>query len=400
MEATARRQLRAVFDHALAAVHGETAVYRHLRSRPLAGPVDVLAVGKAAGAMFDGAVAGCDARRGLVVTKPGHGRPRRSPAEAVEVLESAHPVPDRRSLAAGEALLAFIGGLPRGRPLLILVSGGASSLVEVPAAGVDLDLLVRANRWLLGSGLDIGAVNAVRRRLSRIKGGGLPGLLGDRPARGLLISDVPGDDPSVIGSGLLAPGAGALPGVPDWLAARLPGPSAVRGGGIDLAVVASNARARSAAAERARETGWPVHARGALVEGDARQAARALVAEAAGGPPGLYLRGGETTVTLPAAPGEGGRNQHFALAAADAIRGRDDLLVLAAGTDGSDGPTAWAGGLVDGGTVERGEAAGLDARQALAAADSGRFLDASGDRFATGPTGTNVMDLYLVFKSA
>jgi hydroxypyruvate reductase len=398
----ARRLLLELFQAALARVEGGAAVRSALAGdRPERAAL--LAVGKAADAMARGAadVLGDGLVSGIIVTKYGHGDPEHWRRQPIEYLESAHPVPDRNSLVAGERVVAYVQRLPAGLPLLCLISGGASALLESLWPGVDLALLQRANAWLLGSGLDIHQVNRVRLGLSRIKGGGLLRYCGARPVTGLYISDVAGDDPAVIGSGLLGPPpAATLPeGLPDWLRGALhplqPAPAA---GAVQRRVVASLEHALAAVVAAGESRGCPVRRAAAPLAGDAVQAARRIVAEISAGPPGLYLWGGETTVNLPAKPGRGGRNQQLALAAALELAGRDDICLLAAGTDGSDGPTEDAGALVDGGTVARGALQGLDAAECLARADAGSLLAASGDLLNTGPTGTNVTDLVIAFR--
>lgn len=397
-----RQLLLDVFHAALARVEGRAAVVAALADCPF-DRAAVLAVGKAADAMAHGAAdcLGEGLVSGLVVTKYGHANPAAWTGRPVRVMESAHPVPDDNSLAAGEAVADFVRSLPEGLPLLCLISGGASALVELPRDGVDLSLLQRANAWLLGSGLDIHDINRVRQGLSQLKGGGLLGLLGQRPVLGLYVSDVAGDDPAVIGSGLLGPSPQrAVPGgLPDWLQSALQ-PIAERSGGdaTERRVIASLAHALDAAEAEARRRGLVVHRGAEPLAGDAGGVAAMLVETIVAGAPGLYLWGGETTVALPDEPGRGGRNQHLALAAARALAGRDDIFLLAAGTDGTDGPTEDAGALVDGGTVARGALHGFDAADCLARADAGSLLDASGDLVHTGPTGTNVTDLVIAWK--
>lgn len=210
-----------------------------------------------------------------------------------------------------------------------------------------------------------------------------------------------GDDPAIVGSGLLCPPGetAVLPSLPAWLAERLPPAGPV----VDTSpprhhLVATLAQALAAAAARARATGFPVHLEQGYLEGDARRVGEDFGRFLLRAAPGIYLKGGETTVRLPQHHGRGGRNQHLALAAARVIAGHPGILVLAAGTDGSDGPTGDAGALVDGGTLERGRLQGLDAETALRRADSGGFLEATGDLVRTGPTGTNVTDLLVGLK--
>ncbi len=405
-----RRHLAEIFQAALARVEGAAVVAAWLRQHPLAGELRLIALGKAAQSMADGAssVLGGRIARALIVSKPGHLDPLRCRQRRWEAIESAHPVPDADSLLAGERLLAFLDE-PDPRPLLFLLSGGASSLVEAPVAGIDLDFLARSNRWLLGSGLDIVQMNLIRKGLSRIKGGGLLAHLGEREVHALAISDVPGDRPGAIGSGLLVPEPelarqlAAMP-LPEWLRERLEAGLAQRRAPParvpPLQIVANLALAREAAAEHAREFGYAVRLHDEFLQGEAAESGRRLAEQLRQAPPGIDIWGGETTVELPPEPGQGGRNQHLALAAAGVLAGSGGCYLLAAGTDGSDGPTEDAGALVDAGTLQRGTAEGLDAEQCLAAADAGRFLEASGDLLTTGPTGTNVMDLVIGLKDA
>ncbi len=405
-----RRNLLAIYRTALEAVDGRLCVRRALQARRMPSPLYAAAIGKAAPSMMAGA---CDALggelvSGLVITKRGYAESMFPAGAPVRCLEASHPVPDESSLAAGRALLEFIAGAPADASFLFLVSGGASSLVEVLPDGLGADFLSRTNEWLLGSGLPIGAMNRVRKRMSCIKGGRLVSYLEGRTALGLLVSDVPEDDPRVIGSGPLVPHHSedlGLRGIrlPEWLdsvaakAPPLPPRSAFRA--VSNEIVARPADARRAAAAAGEAQGYTVYVYEDLVTGEAADAGRQVVQEVRAGPTGLRVWMGETTVHLPPQPGRGGRCQSLALAAALEMTGRADLYMLAVGTDGTDGPGEDAGALVDGGTVERGRVAGMDPARCLAAADAGTFLEASGDLVHTGPTGTNVMDLLLVLKA-
>jgi len=386
-------------------------VRRELEREALDGQWHVVAIGKAAGAMTAGAIdaLGGQAERALVVTGPG-------PASAMDVLqnarvrviESAHPRPDTRSLMAGLAVVEFVERLPRSARLLWLISGGASSLVEVLSPGITLEELQHVNGWLLGSGLDIASINAVRRRLSRLKGGGLAELAAPRPGLALMISDVPGDDPAVIGSGLLdrSHGGKALPRpLPVEVAEVLARCSEPRRGAaprVPARIVASNRHARGAARHRARSCGrFAVRAGRGEFAGDATGLGRTFARRIAAAAPGtVWVWGGESTVILPANPGRGGRNQQLALAAALALAGEEGVTLLAAGTDGIDGGSDDAGAIVDDSTCARGADAGLDALEHLLRADSGSFLEECGDLLHTGPTGTNVGDLVFGLKDA
>ena len=287
---------------------------------------------------------------------------------------------------------------------LFLISGGASSLVEAPVQGIDLATLQRINQWLLASGLSIGQINRVRRKISRIKGGNLLHFLHGRRAKVWLLSDVAADNPEVIGSGLLYPGDDKPRQdvkFPDWLQDVLktvPAPARVEETIPEHRVLANLAVACEAAVGQATAQGLQATLHDSGLDGDAEATGRALAAKLRSLPAGIHIWGGETTVQLPDEPGRGGRNQHLALAAALVLEGEEDVCFLALGTDGSDGPTEDAGALVDGGTIRRGELAGLDAVDRLRHADSGSFLEASGDLISTGPTGTNVRDLVIAWK--
>ena len=408
MKISPRDNLLTLYAAALEAVEGRNCVRNYLQNNDLEHkPVVLLAIGKAAAAMAAGA---CDVLEervggGLVVTKEGHAD---IPLPAcLTVLEAAHPVPDVRSLEAGRAVMELVSQLPQDCQLLVLTSGGASALVEALPDGVGLAELAELNRWLVGSGLSIIEMNRIRQSISCLKGGKLAGLLKGQTATNLLISDVPGDDPAFIASGPLYRAPPTLAGVeslPDWVVAMQQQAMADTNPAhpqqdVPHHIVASNRIACEAALACARHHGWPVEYHPELLEADAGEVAVALVKELDDLPSGVHIWGGETTVQLPPKPGRGGRNQHLALVVAQQLAGRDALWLLAAGTDGTDGPTADAGALVDGGTIERGETEGLDAKDCLLRADAGTFLEASGDLLHTGPTGTNVMDLVLAWKA-
>jgi glycerate 2-kinase len=402
-----RQQLLGFYHNALVRVNGRRVVGEYLEANPLTGDWAVVAIGKAASAMAEGAkqaLAG-HLQTGLLITRHGYADPHRENS-TWKIMESGHPLPDAASLQAGEALLQFLDNLPDELPLLFLLSGGASALVEALPEEMSLDELVRVNNWLLASGLEIGQMNAVRHHLSRIKGGRLAHHLRGRRCLQLLLSDVPGDNPAVIGSAPLYPVTDPpLPdNLPEWLMALLqqgePIPHADDPlfAEIETHVVANNGIALQAIKEMAQAQGIPVYLHPDHFHGSVQELAKGLVQTLLKGPPGLYLWGGESSMTLPALHGHGGRSQHLALAAAKMLARHDNILLLAAGTDGSDGPGEVAGALVDGETLQRGEAEGFSCAMALANADSGTFLAASGDLIETGPTGSNVMDLVLGWK--
>ena len=405
----ARRLLLDGLHAALDATGGRESVQRRLAGEEDFAPRFAFAVGKAAPAMMAGAFEslGSSIQRALVVTKHGHTGDLLDPGWPVDVIESSHPVPDASSLAAGRALVDFVDAIPADANALALISGGASALVEVLPEGFDASDLARVNEFLLAAGHPIGVVNRVRKRISRIKGGRLAQRLAARRSLGLAISDVPGDDPKVIGSGLLiahSSGDISIDGfdLPSWLTKMGDqGPPLSDEGAasrVCTEIVARPADARAAAAATYRDAGMDVVEHRDLLEGDALDVGRRIGREIAGGDPGTHVWASETTVTLPPRPGRGGRCQSLALAAALEMRDRVGVWVLAAGTDGTDGPGVDAGAIVDAGTVARGVAAGLDPERSLRTADAGTFLEAAGDLVHTGPTGTNVLDLVVALK--
>ncbi|TVQ69284.1 MAG: DUF4147 domain-containing protein [Chromatiaceae bacterium] len=399
------------FHQALEAVNGEQVVRRQLAIKKPEGAVHAVAIGKAAAAMAQGARTGLGGqlKRALMITRHGHGDEALAHDGRFLCLESDHPLPGEASLAAGAQLLEFISATPPGDTLLFLISGGTSSLVEVLPEGMTLADLQRINGWLLGSGLDIQAMNRVRGAVSCIKSGRLRGYLGQRPAEVWLISDVPGNDPAVIGSGLLSPPRDSHPPpvLPSGLSGIIQRAMDAQAGGwaqgrkVPVRVLATLEDACRAAGDAARSLRCPVTLHGEFLQGEAAERGAALAhwLRQEGRAPGVHVWGGETTVTLPENPGQGGRNQHLALAAARVLSGCPNVTLLAAGTDGSDGVTLATGALVDGGTWDRIRAQGLDPDQALATANAHPCLQASGDLLTTGPTGTNVMDLVIAHIS-
>lgn len=354
-----------LFKTAVKAVRGDVSVQSALEDLAGPQPDQIIAVGKAAAPMAAAALAhfGKDIPA-LVVTKYGH--LVHLPAH-VKTIEAAHPVPDQNSLIAGQTLIETVEAMAAGSRLLMLVSGGASALAEHPRNPMNLPDIAAFNEKLVASGLDIHAMNAQRRAMSAIKGGNLLARFKGATVTTLAVSDVEGDDLGVIGSGIAN-----APTDPKFI--FLPH------------IVASNAVARAAiAAQHAPQTNSET------LYGDITDIA-AHVAELSASN-GLHLFGGEPTTVLPPNPGTGGRNQALALTLAKYIAGQDNVAILVGGTDGTDGPTSAAGGIVDGTTW------GDGAQDALNRADSGTYLAARDALLTTGPTGTNVMDLVLVLRT-
>ncbi|MCA9622383.1 MAG: DUF4147 domain-containing protein, partial [Myxococcales bacterium] len=359
----------------------------------------VVAMGKAAGAMAEGAVAVFGALPGLVVTKDGHhpGPP------GFEVRYAAHPIPDARGAVAAARLREVLAQGTAPRRILALLSGGASALLADPRPGLTLGDLRVATRALLASGLPIDAVNAVRRRLSASAGGRLA-TLADGAIEVLVMSDVLSDDLAAIASGPFFPDptsaddvralVAAVPGLPPAVRAVIAASDEVEPRArVEHRILARHADLLAAAEREATAVGWTVQ-RGEVARGSVEAAAARLVALAAQLASGTVLvAGGEPTVELPAEPGLGGRNQHLALLVARGLAGGPPRSFVALGSDGSDGPTDAAGAWVDEQSWARFGARGP---VALARADAHPLLAAQGQLIESGPTGTNLLDLHLL----
>lgn len=378
MRASLRQDLERVYRAALAAVDAGTAVRRHLRRDgdrlwvgracvPLGRRNVVLGAGKAAAAMAEAVedLLGDRLDGGLVVVKYGHGVPLRR----VRLREAGHPVPDAAGMAAAAEVEALARAAGPDDLVIVLLSGGGSALLPAPADG-DLDRLVALTEDLLRGGADIHAINRVRRGADRLKGGGLARAIAPARHVTLALSDVLGDDPATLASGPTVPPGGPV---------------------APYVVVGSLATALDAAAAAARALGWPTERLEPLLTGEAREEGARIGRRLREHPgPRCFVGGGEPVVTV-RGRGRGGRAQELALAAALELSGTDRAL-LAAGTDGTDGPTDAAGALVDGGTIGRG---GPGALEHLDRNDSGTYLARAGDLWITGPTRTNVGDLVL-----
>lgn len=394
---------------------------------PPKGRTLVLGAGKAGGAMAHAleALWPVDAPlSGLVVTRYGHIPPRPADLpERVEVVEAAHPVPDAAGLAAAQRILDLTQGLTEDDLVLCLISGGGSSLLTLPGEGLTLEDKQQINRALLESGAHIGEMNCVRKHLSRIKGGRLAAACAPARVVTLTISDVPGDDPSVIASGPTVPDAStcadaldilnrygiAVPGaVRAALAAGVPEtpkPGDARFAEHAVHLIATPWQALQAAADAARSAGMAVHVLSDEIEGESREvgkvhAALARAVARHGEPfarPCVVLSGGETTVTVrpraPGAPrGRGGRAGEFCLGLAQALQGQAQVWALAADTDGIDGVEDNAGAFVTPDTLARAAQAGLRIDDHLARNDAWSFFAGLDDLLVTGPTHTNVND--------
>jgi hydroxypyruvate reductase len=413
---SSRLLLKSLFDEAVRAADPLTGIRAHLPARPK-GRTVVIGAGKGAAQMaraletvWDGDL------EGVVVTRYGYG----CETQTIEIIEASHPVPDEAGLVAARRLLAAVADLSEDDLVIALICGGGSALLPAPPAGLTLADDIAINESLLASGAPISAMNVVRKHLSTIKGGRLAAST-KAPVVSLIVSDIPGDNPAHVASGPTIPdgstrhdaleivrqyGLNLPAGALDHLqsaAADAPVPDDPVFTRHRHHIVASAGVSLEAAAMSARNQGIEAVILSDAIEGEAREVAQVLAAvarevEARNRPfrkPVVLLSGGETTVTLKAKGGRGGRNGEFALAMALAIDGCA-IDVLAADTDGIDGSEDNAGAFADGSTIRRMRTAGLDPRRLLDKNDSYSGFSATGDLFETGPTGTNVNDFRAI----
>jgi hydroxypyruvate reductase len=427
-----RKDLEEIWAAGLAAADPERAVGRALEieddaivvaaARFLPERVFVVAAGKAAGTMAKAArgLLGEGISGGLVVTKDGHDP---GPKD-FETVFASHPEPDERGVEAARKVQEFAESLGEGDLLLALISGGASALLADPAPPIELADLKELTSDLLRSGADIGEINTVRKHVSVLKGGGLARLAHPAPTVALLLSDVVGDDPSSIASGLTAPDTTTLEDTrrvleryriypPESVAAHLrdaeetPTTDDPVFEDVVNVICGGGRHAAEAAANRAQELGYAPLLLTTTLTGDALGAASmyaAIVREVleSGNPvssPCAIVSGGEATVTVRGG-GDGGPNQEFALALAVELDGVEGWAAFSADTDGHDGSTEAAGGIVDGRTARGIRDGGIDPEEALADNDSFPALRDGGALLVTGPTGTNVNDLRVALVSA
>jgi hydroxypyruvate reductase len=416
---TQRQLLRALFDTAVDAVSAERCIPAGIVGEPVAGRTLIVAIGKAAAAMASvaaGMVRGPVS--GLVITRHGHSGPPHLLPPDFEVIEAGHPVPDTASLAAAARALDLVQALGAEDRLLALISGGGSALLVMPVPGVSLQDKQAVTRALLRSGAAIAEINSVRKHLSLVKGGRLAVAAAPARVTTLIVSDVPGDDPSFVASGptvadhtsletaraivarygisLPAPVAAAL-GDPANETPLADSPGLAEG---EVLIVARARDALQAARLLAEKRGYEVIDLGDHLEGEARLLgaehaglARRLTAD---GNARVILSGGETVVRVTNPEGRGGRNLEYLLGLAIALDGAAAIHAIACDTDGIDGTEDNAGAIVTPSTLARAIALGLDARAMLDANLAHPFFEALGDLVVTGPTRTNVNDLRAI----
>ncbi|QJB33769.1 glycerate kinase [Chitinophaga oryzae] len=421
--------------HAVSAVHPVQLIRRYVQVKapstlvisgddyvlPPQGRLIVLGAGKASAAMaqeLEKVLEGHLRPEGFIVTKYGHSLP----LQHLELLEAGHPVPDEHSLEASRRFLETAAAAGENDVVILLLSGGASALLADVPEGSSLADVQQVFTLLLNSGAGIHEINIVRKHLSKIKGGWLAQNIYPATLCALVLSDVVGDDLSVIGSGPAVPDPSTFADavailekyrLPEqlplplrrYLADGVAGiiPDTPKAGDVSFSRVhhylaGTNHIALQAAADKARSLGYHAQVLASDTTGDAHTVAETLAAAALAyeGPrPACLLAGGETTVQV-TGNGKGGRNQQLVLAAAIALAGHEGITLLSAGTDGTDGPTNAAGAIADGHTLERAAALQLDARDFLQRQDAWTFFSKAGGLLITGPTQTNVMDLMMV----
>jgi glycerate 2-kinase len=419
-----RRLLRDMFEAAITAASPDIAVPANLPPPP-AGRTVVVGAGKAAASMARAVEAhwpDVKPLSGLVVTRYGHGV---GSLKRIEVVEAAHPIPDAAGQKAARRILDLVKGLGPDDLALCLISGGGSALLSLPAPGITLDDKQALNKALLRSGANINEINCVRKHLSAIKGGRL--ALAAAPARivSLIISDVPGDDPSVIASGPTTPDTTTLsdakavlrrygivppPSVQALLddsKSETPKPGAPAFSRSETRIIAAPQASLEAAAGLADRAGYRPLILGDAIEGEASEVGKVMagiarqvaVHDQPVPSPCVLISGGETTVTV-AGAGSGGRNVEFLLSMAVELDGRPRIFAIAGDTDGTDGAEEVAGAIVAPDSLERARRLGLNARASLADNDAHGFFRAIGDQVVTGPTLTNVNDFRAVLINA
>ncbi|MEM9148199.1 MAG: glycerate kinase [Pseudomonadota bacterium] len=411
--------LRHLFDIAVAAADPVRVLNAHLPEPPQ-GRTVVVGAGKASARMAEALEAAWGPARGplsgVVLTRYGHARPCRQ----IEIIEAAHPVPDEAGRAGAERVLAAVSDLTAADLVIALISGGGSAILSLPAGAITLAEKQAVNRALLASGADIGAMNTVRKHLSRVKGGRLAAAAHPAQVLALMISDVPGDDPGVIASGptvgerSTAAEASAILtrfGIepPASVAAHLaaaegcPSPEDPRLARVENRIIAAPQVSLEAAAEAARAAGIAPLILGDSLEGEAREVGRVLAGMGLQvlrhrqpvARPCVLLSGGETTVTL-RGQGRGGRNVELLLAAVIQLDGAP-VWALAGDTDGVDGAEEVAGAVAGPDTLARARGLGLDPLGELADNNAHGFFEALGDQVITGPTLTNVNDFRAIY---
>ncbi len=398
---------RKIIKQTIADVMPDRAVRNSLNELQLNGNIYIIAIGKAAWVMAQTASAFLNdkVKMGLIVTKYGHSR---GPLKMFEIIEAGHPTPDENSIRGAKRMLEILESLEQKDIVLFLLSGGGSSLVELPMDGLDLEDIPTVTRKLLFCGADITEMNLIRKKLSAIKGGKLSGHLRGQKAYAIILSDIISDNNDMIASGITYPDLSTVKDVEKILKkyqirfdrkvmSVLEKSDSYRNVSVENHVVGSVTELCKAAAEHAWELGYIPHIVTTAMDCEAREAGRWMASMAEGTYPRPFamIAGGETVVKV-TGKGMGGRNQEIALSAAMELKGKENVLLFSLGSDGTDGPTDAAGGMVDGHTAGQLEALGINIEQVLADNDSYHALKKVDGLIITGATGTNVNDVTVL----
>jgi hydroxypyruvate reductase len=406
-ELTARELLVMLYETALDAVDGRYLVNQWCRQKTGDNKksfTHCVAIGKAAAAMLQGVLDNSTSlKKSLLICPPSKiTRPLKQNKNII-CMASSHPVPDEKSIDAGETLTKFLSSMDENDELLFLISGGTSALVEMPVESITLEQLQKINNYLLSSGMDIHQVNAWRQQFSKIKGGGLLNWIKTSSVTQLIISDVKQDKIEFIGSGLLV-NSTTLPEPDDYLStlvspdnrqAEKSKPEVQ----VNTVIVGNLNIAMQAVHQAAQAQGLSSMIHHEFLEGEASLVANKLYIQLKNAQPGIHIWGGETTVTLPDNPGVGGRNLSFALAFAERLSDEPYLHLLAAGTDGIDGNSNCAGAIVSMVTAQKARSMGFDMAMELEKANAGMLLMATDDLLPGVNSNTNVMDIVIVYKT-
>ena len=402
-----------MISDSIAAVLPDAAVQRALADRSFPHGVVLIAIGKAAWRMAHAAheILGDQIRRGLVITKYAHSE---GPIGALEILEAGHPVPDENGVTAARRALELVSALTERDTVLFLVSGGGSALFELPLAGCTLADMAEITRQLLACGAEIAEINVIRKHLSAVKGGRFAQACAPAKVLSVILSDVLGDPIDAIASGPAAPDSSTCEDaariiskyhlqIPSHLMPLLARETPKALSGVETVVTGNVTALCAAAALSAQRLGYTPLVLTTTLSCEAREAGAMLAAIAREirrscqpiSPPCAIILGGETIVRL-RGNGKGGRNQELALAASQGIAGLQDVCIFSLGSDGTDGPTDAAGGIVTGGFAAACDERGLSIDAALADNDAYPLLSAMNALVMTGPTGTNVNDVSVL----
>jgi len=398
-ELTARELLTMLYQTALDAVDGRHLVNRWCKEnkKPF---THCIAIGKAAAAMLQGAHDELPSlKQSLLICPPSKITRQLKKLKNTQCIASSHPIPDTYSLQAGEMLLHFLADMSDHDKLLVMISGGASSLVEVLHEDITLDQLQQINRYLIASGKDIHQINTWRQRFSDIKGGGLLKYIKPSSVTQLLLSDVKDDRVEFIGSGLLVNTDSVVDGDDYLLSFNIIGnvktPRFTVS--VDTNIIGNINLAMQEVHRAALSEGLNSYLYPAFLEGDVFDAAEKLYAQLKDAKPGIHIWGGETTIRLPENHGVGGRNLSLALAFAQYLTDDSNIHLLAAGTDGVDGNSNCAGAVVSKFTLQKAKKMGFNTQQELEKANAGIVLMATDDLVQAVNSNTNVMDIVIVY---